>query len=58
MKWIPVATVAKRLGVSRQRVYDLIKLGELGWRKVDGTVLVSTKTVEQREERINENARR
>ena len=58
MQWIPVRTVAKRLGVSRQRVYELIKLGALGWKKVDGTVLVSAKTVEQREERINENARR
>jgi len=44
--------------VSRQRVYELIKLGALGWKKVDGTVLVSAKTVEQREERIKENARR
>jgi len=48
--WIPVRTASKMLGVSRQRIYELIKLGGLAWCKMDGTVLVGRNSVETRME--------
>ena len=48
--WIPVKTASKILCVSRQRVYELIKLGGLAWCKMDGTVLVGRSSVEARAE--------
>jgi excisionase family DNA binding protein len=48
MGWVPISTAAKVLGVSRQRVYQLIDEEKVGARKVDGTVLVSAVSLEQR----------
>lgn len=49
VKWLPVRTVAKRLGVSMARVYQLIEAGDLCSIKVDLTTLVSCRSVESRE---------
>lgn len=46
--WIPVKTAARMLGVSRQRVYELIRQGGLAWCKMDNTVLVGRSSVEER----------
>lgn len=48
MAWIPVRTAASMLGVSRQRVYQLVAKGALTGRSVDGTVLVGQRSVEAR----------
>jgi hypothetical protein len=48
MGWVPISTAAKLLGVSRQRIYQLIGQSKLGSRKVDCTVLVSAVSIEQR----------
>lgn len=54
--WIPVSVAAKRLSVSRQRVYELINKGRIGWRKVGSTILVSTSSIDERlERRTSEN---
>lgn len=44
VKWVPVRTAAKTLGVSMARVYQLIAAGELVSMKVDLTVLVSMRS--------------
>jgi hypothetical protein len=49
VKWIPVSAAGKMLGVSRQRVYQLIDQGVLLSMKVDKTVLVSHKSVVTRQ---------
>lgn len=48
VKWLPVSAVAKTLSVSRQRVYSLIDQGKLSSIKIDGTVLVSERSVSMR----------
>lgn len=47
-KWIPVSVAAKMLKVSRQRVYELIRNGQLSWCKMGCTVLVGRDSVSQR----------
>jgi hypothetical protein len=49
VKWVPVRTAAKTLGVSMARVYQLIKTGELSSMKVDMTILVSIKSCDARQ---------
>lgn len=46
VKWIPVRTAAQMLGVSMQRVYQVVDDGTLLSMKLDGNVLVSRKSVE------------
>lgn len=48
LRWIPVSAAAKLLLVSRQRVYQLIDAGALVAQSVDGTVLVSQRSIEAR----------
>lgn len=48
VKWIPVRSAAKLLGVSRQRVSRLCREGSLVSVLYDGTRLVSQKSVEVR----------
>lgn len=47
-QWVPVAVAASRLGVSRQRVYELIKTGGLSWCKMGSLVLVGAKSIQMR----------
>jgi len=48
VKWVPVSAAAKSLGVSTKRVYQIIDAGGLVSMKVDATVLVSARSVEDR----------
>lgn len=49
VKWVPVRTASKMLGVSMARVYQLIKAGELSSIKQDLTVLVSVRSCDARQ---------
>jgi len=49
VKWVPVRTAAKTLGVSMARVYQLIEKGDLVSMKVDLTVLVSIRSCSARQ---------
>ena len=48
IKWLTVSLTALHLGVSRQRVYQLIYEGSLASVKLGSTVLVSRLSVEHR----------
>ena len=45
IKWVPVSTVTKLLGCSRQNVYQHIERGNLVSVRCGTTVLVSLRTV-------------
>lgn len=49
IKWVPVRTASKLLGVSMKRVYQLIEEGSVTSRKVDCTVLVSVRSLVRRQ---------
>jgi hypothetical protein len=49
VRWLPVRTAAKTLGVSMTRVYQLIEDGILVSIKVDKTVLVSARSCNARQ---------
>jgi len=46
VKWIPVSSAAKLMGVSTARVRQLIRASFLTSVKMDSTVLVSSRSVE------------
>jgi len=48
VKWLPVSSASKQLGVSVPRVYQLIERGDLVSMKVDSTVLVSCRSIQTR----------
>jgi len=48
MRWIPVRSAARLLGVSPQRVYVLIDRGQVVGRKMASTWLVSWQSVRDR----------
>jgi len=48
VKWVPVSTAAKLLGVSKQRVHELTASGALARVDMDGTVLVGRRSIESR----------
>lgn len=59
VKWVPVRTAAKTLGVSMARIYQLIAAGDLVSMKVDMTTLVSLKSCNARQlllEEVKKNA--
>lgn len=58
VKWLPVRTVAKRLGVSMARVYQLIEKGDLCSIKIDLTTLVSCRSIEALEYQRRRRGRR
>jgi hypothetical protein len=45
--WVPVASVVRILGVSRQRVNKLAQEGKLSAQDFDGVKLISLRSVEQ-----------
>jgi len=57
VRWIPVGVAASRLRVSRQRVYQLIHTGHLAGARVEGRVLVSGKSVLERQIRLRVESR-
>lgn len=60
VRWIPTATVARMLGVSRQRVHRLVTLGRLRSVTLDGRIMVFRDSVDAyaRERRLAGEARR
>lgn len=48
VKWVPVRTAAKMLGVTMARVYQLLEIGELTSMKLDLTTLVGLRSIEAR----------
>ena len=48
VRWVPVATAAKILKVSRQRVHKLIQVQKLRSVVIDGTTLVALESIRQR----------
>jgi hypothetical protein len=48
VNWVPVRSAAILLRVSRQRIHQLIASGSLSARKMDGTVLVSLRSITER----------
>lgn len=46
--WLSVSSAAKRLGVSRQRVWVMARRGQLDSRMLYGRMLISTESVERR----------
>jgi len=48
VRWVPVRTAAKILGVSASRVYKLLEEHKLVGRRLDGIVLVHMHGVELR----------
>lgn len=47
-QWMSVTAAARRLGVSRRRVYQLIDAGRLTMKVFHGRMLVSERSVEDR----------
>jgi hypothetical protein len=52
LAWMPVAAAVGSLGVSKQRVYQLIACGRLGSMRVNGTWLVRWSDVLERADRL------
>jgi excisionase family DNA binding protein len=51
VRWLPVCVAAKMLNVSRQRVYELVRDGQLGWQRLGKTILISKRSIDERIER-------
>jgi len=58
VKWVPVRTAAKMLGVSMTRVYQLVEDGELTGMKLDLTTLVGVRSIEVRKSSERRGGRR
>jgi len=48
IQWFPDSVARRRLRVSRQRVYQLIESGALAAVRVDGVLMVSSRSIETR----------
>lgn len=48
LKWVPTGVAKKMLRISKQRVYQLVNAGLLAGCRVDGTLMVSVHSVEER----------
>jgi len=48
MTWVPVGEAMRRLGVTKQRIHQLIREGKLVSAKVVGTVMVEEGSVARR----------
>jgi len=47
-RWVPTAIARQRLGVTKQRIYQLISAGVLASYTENGVVMVSVHSIEQR----------
>lgn len=56
--WIPVTAAAEMLGISKQRVHQLIAAGALQEQRIHTTVLVSTRSCEARNALMREEGSR
>lgn len=48
VKWLPMAAARMALRVSRQRVYQLLGTGELTGCQINGTWLISQRSIDAR----------
>ena len=48
VRWVPTAVARRQLGVSRQRIYQLVQSGVLASCRVDGTLMISARSVADR----------
>jgi len=48
VKWLPMAAARVLLRVSRQRIYQLLGISELSGMQVNGTWLISLRSIEAR----------
>lgn len=48
VRWVPTTCARRALGVSKQRVYQLVKEGKLASCRVDGVLLISTQSIQDR----------
>jgi hypothetical protein len=48
MAWIPTAVAKRMLGISKQRVYQLVASGALAACRVQGTLFISRRSIEDR----------
>jgi hypothetical protein len=48
VRWVPVATAMRALGVSKQMVHKLIKYRQLIAQVLDGTVLIKLSSINDR----------
>lgn len=50
LRWVPTAVARRQLGVSRQRIYQLVQAGRLASCRVDGVLMISSVSLEERRE--------
>lgn len=48
VKWVPTSVARRRLCVSKQRVYQLLESGALAGGRIDGTMMVSSRSIDDR----------
>ena len=48
IRWVPTAVARRMLGVSKQRVYQLISAGKVASCIIEGAVMVSVESIESR----------
>ena len=48
LRWVPTAVARKMLGVSKQRVYQLVKDGKLASCRMEGVLMISSQSIEDR----------
>lgn len=48
VRWVGTSVARKILGVSRQRVYQLVRDGRLAGCRVDGVLMISVVSIEER----------
>lgn len=49
MRWVPTAIARRMLGVSRQRVYQLVTEGKLASQEIDGVIMISVQSIKDRQ---------
>jgi hypothetical protein len=54
VRWVPAATAARILKVSRQRIYQLVHTEQLVGQLVDGHVLILLESVHRREKELGQ----
>jgi hypothetical protein len=48
VRWVPTAVARRMLRVSKQRVYQLVKEGKLASCRLDGVLMISSRSIQDR----------
>lgn len=48
VRWVPTGVARQMLCVSRQRIYQLVDSGALAACRVDGVLMISSRSIEER----------